>query len=410
MAEEAEKLSLRQVVENAFKSPREEDESDDEAGETAAEEAKAEPIVPEGEPEEAAEVDEAPAKAAQGEKDRDDKGRFKKNAGKKDAAPEREERPGQPIVPGEEEKPAAAAEPEKPAISPPRSWKPAAREEWNKLPRSVQEEAFRVDLLLRKGASELAQAKKQAEDHGKNWQQFQEKVRPYEHMIRAEGSEPLKAVENLLQTAAALRTAPPQQKAQLMAEMAIRYGGREIVPYLDKAIVAAVTGQGQRAPMQVQSQALQDPRVDLILQRLEEGKKLRETEAAQKKQQEDEAASGLLEQLDEDLEFFGDLRDEVDIILASWEAKGKTRIEGDDWDTLYRMAAQMNPEVYPLYQQRQAAAAAERARPVVQRAKVAASSVRSSPSIGGPATNGAGKRPSLREVVAQAMAKQSERL
>ena len=71
--------------------------------------------------------------------------------------------------------------------------------------------------------------------------EFQQVIAPYQHILQAEGAEPLRAVANLLQTAAALRTSPPGQRAALVADMVRTFGID--VEMLDQALAARLNGR-----------------------------------------------------------------------------------------------------------------------------------------------------------------------
>jgi hypothetical protein len=103
------------------------------------------------------------------------------------------------------------------SLKPPQNWKPTARAKWDQLPPEVQEEAVRVHNEVRKVMDEAAEAKKSGGAWG-------ETVRPYEAQIRAAGGSPQQYVGTLLQTAHALSYGHPQQKASIVAGLAMQFG------------------------------------------------------------------------------------------------------------------------------------------------------------------------------------------
>lgn len=261
--------------------------------------------------------------------------------------------------------PAAAAAPQgKPPPAPdaapvaelraPSSWKPAAREKWASVPPEAQQEILRLDKEVRQTMEQAAPAKRFA-------QEFQQTVAPFEGMIRAEGSTPLKAVSNLLQTAAALRTAPPAHKAQLVAGLVRTYG----IPI--EALDAALVGE-QPQGGQGQGQPFQDPRVDKLFARIEQAETQRTQ--AMRQQVDTELAS-----FTATAEFLDDVRDDMADLILMASQRGVALSLQD----AYNKAVAMNPELSKVLQQREAAKAAANAQASTQRTKAAASSVKSQP-------------------------------
>jgi hypothetical protein len=110
--------------------------------------------------------------------------------------------------PGAPPAPAAAAPPA--AVKAPQSWKPAAREAWAKMPpelrAALEPEVTRREKETAQVLEQTAQARHIAAAYG-------QVVGPYSAMIHSEGTSPPQFIGQLLQTAQALRTAPPGHKA-----------------------------------------------------------------------------------------------------------------------------------------------------------------------------------------------------
>lgn len=241
-----------------------------------------------------------------------------------------------------------------PEVKAPQSWKPAAREKWAALPPEVQQEAVRVDREVRQVMQEAAASRK-------FHQSFNEVFSPYMGMIQAEGSEPLQAMGRLLQTAAALRTAPPTHKAQLVAQMVKMYG----VPI--DALDAALAGQ---APPQGQAQGVDPTAIARQVHQsiMQDFQRQRSQAAAQNGHKEVAAFV-------EGKEFIEDVRETMADILDLRARQGiQTSLED-----AYKMALKLHPEVSGVIAQREAAKAAQSANVSTLRAKNAASSVRSQP-------------------------------
>ena len=100
---------------------------------------------------------------------------------------------------------------------PPASWKKDYHDVWQKADPKMQEYAWQREEQMRAGVEPLL-AKAQFADT------MQETIAPYLPTIQGMGLTPEKAVSALMQADYTLRTAPPQQKMQLFAQLAQSYG------------------------------------------------------------------------------------------------------------------------------------------------------------------------------------------
>lgn len=263
-------------------------------------------------------------------------------------------------------------------IKPPQSWKPAVRAKFAGLGRDIQAEIDRRER-------EISTALQQDAGARKGWQSFQAAVAPFEAMIRAEGSEPIAAVQSLLQTAAALRTGPADHKIRLLAGIVEGYG----IPK-DKLVRALGfgTGAGQPDSEQGQTQApadYRDSRVDQILGYLQQTQQQQSAAArAQAQRTVAEFAAGH--------EFYEDVRQDMADIIDVHSARGVELT----LEQAYNKAIRANDDVWEAIQQQKAAKDAEKANASTQRAKLAAASVRNQPT----AANGAAQSPdSIRDIL-----------
>lgn len=284
---------------------------------------------------------------------RDEKGRFAPKA-KVQETPQAAGQPSPdsaPPPPG----PAAAAPAPTPELKAPQSWKAGIREKWATLPAEVQQEVNRRER-------ETTIALQEASEARKGWQTFRETVAPFEAMIRAEKTEPMQAVANLLQTAAALRTAPPVHKAALIANMVKTFG----VPI--EALDQALAGQTPAANQPMQGE-YRDPRVDQLLAQLQGAQQQREQELHAKMASE-------LQAFQEKSEFFEDVRNDMATLMRAAELDKRDL----SLEQAYNAAIQMfHPDIAEILRQREAAKAATNAQASTARAKAASSSVRPSP-------------------------------
>ena len=102
-------------------------------------------------------------------------------------------------------------------LKPPSSWKPSMRDKFLTLPEDVQREVLRREVDISKGMEIAAESRKFK-------QEFDTHVAPYAAEIASRGVSAMDAFDNYLQTAYALRHAPMQEKASLVAGLINQYG------------------------------------------------------------------------------------------------------------------------------------------------------------------------------------------
>ena len=339
--------SLRDTLEDAY---RETEEPTHEEGADAAE------------PVPVAEAEEGRA--------RDGKGRF----AQKDGEAVRPESAADAQAPARRDEPGGETQPTLDRA--PQSWKPAAREEWAKVPPAVRAEVYRREQDVQQAFQQTAQERKLA-------QAFEQVYKPYEAMIRGEGSDPIRAFDHLLQTSYQLRTAQPVQKAQLVAGLIKQFNVD--VQTLDSCLV------GQMVPQQQQQrpQAPQDPRMDNLMQALQNIQRETTQKKAQSAQQE-------VAQFGQKHEFLDDVRDVMaDLIEVSANRGVELSMEG-----AYNQACMLTPEIKQVMEQREKARVAAASQQRAGRSRRAASSVAGSPA-GAPPSDG--KPLTRRDALVQAM-------
>lgn len=259
---------------------------------------------------------------------------------------------------------APATAPATPEMKPPQSWRGPAKETWAALPEAARVEVLRREKEINTQLAAVGEERKYA-------QSMRAAVAPFEAQIRAEGSTPERAVASLMQTALALRTAPPAHKAQLVAGMIADFG----VP-LD-GLVAAL--QGQPVPEQQRQPAQVDPRqlVAQVKQQLvQELSQQRESALVTRYTAETESfleaqpVHGL-----DGTDYGQEIREDMADIIERAAKRGSTIT----LEQAYSRAAREHPEVSKVLAQREAAAAAAKANASTRRARAASSSVRHSP-------------------------------
>lgn len=293
-----------------------------------------------------------------------------------------------PVAPKTETK-TKAPEPAKPTVTgapaagatetvkPPQSWKPLAREKWAALPAEVQQEVARREKEIASALSESAPAKRFQDE-------FRQTLAPYAPMLGQ--ADPIKTVGSLLQSAYVLNHAPAQQKAQLLARMVKQFGVD--VGALDEALQGVLQGQPAQAqapsqgapsavdPSQIAAQVRQQLMQEMGAQRV--------AEAAQSFQAESP-------------EFLEDLKPEIAGILKAGLAK--------DLKSAYNRALSMHrgdpqSEIGAVLRQREAAQQANAQQASTQRAKLAASSVKSQPAGAAAPQQAMDRREQLRAALA----------
>lgn len=250
---------------------------------------------------------------------------------------------------------AATPAPEQPKLKAPASLKPQEREAWESLPRVAQEAFIRREQEVTRGLQEAA-------EHKKNWERFNDSVRPYEALIRSTGQDPVAYTQQLYQTAYALQTGTPQQRAAIMAHLFKSYGVDvdQFANALNQT-ATAVPQQGQ-ASSSVDVQALVDQRIQQMAR-----------QAAVQRAAEEVAKFA------ETHEFANDesIRQTMAALI-----QGKIAANLED---AYDRAIRASPDHWAVIQQREAAAAAKANVASTQQKRAAAVSVRSTPAV--PATS-----------------------
>lgn len=337
------------------------DEAFAEKPEIAPEPVEAAP-EPAPEPVEAAEptetAEEKPART------RDEHGRFAKTEGEKPAKMKAETEPKpngkaaeipKPPAPVTSQTPAPEPGPTSLAMKAPQAWKPQAREEWAKVPASVQAEVQRREREVDAALKESAEARK-------SWAQMQQTIAPYAPILQAEGLHPVSAINDALQFATAMRTAPPGHKAQMLATLVRTFG----VPIdaLDAALAGQPVPEGAGAPPpQMQQQNV----AQLVQQQISA---MAERAAQERARHELESFTSTAEFMDHE-----PFKRFVGLVLEDAASRGVAMTLRQAYD----YAVGVHPDTAPVVRQREEAKRAATQNGATQRAKIAASSVKSSP-------------------------------
>lgn len=244
---------------------------------------------------------------------------------------------------------------EQPAsIKPPDSWTPAAKSKFAALDPDIQQEVMRREAEVHKGFTKQ-------DEHRTIGKSFSDVVSPYVPMIRAEGGEPIAAVQQLLQTAYNLRAANPAQKQDMFIGLAQQYGVD-----LNGVFQRLQGGQPQVDPQVYQ---LQQQLAELQRDRTQQSSAFEAQEQAQIHQTIDGFAS------DPKNVYFTNVKPEMAALLRDGRAQ--------DLQEAYDMACWARPDIRPLMLQQNEQQKQAESRSKAQRARAAGSSISGSPTGSG---------------------------
>ncbi len=243
----------------------------------------------------------------------------------------------------------------------PASWRPDVREHWGQLPEPVRAEIQRREVEVQRTLQESAEARK-------NYDAVMRTVAPYEAFIRAEGSNPIQAIDNLMATAAKLRTGTAPELATMVAGIVNQFGigrfGNGFIQALDAALA------GQSPVVDPQAAAVEQ----VINQRLAPVQQmLTQFQQAQQAHQEREVqeAKSEVERFLDQAEFGNDVREDMADLMEAYSRRGQVLTLAD----AYKKACLMNDRVMGVLRARKQAQGAQVQTQAAQRAKAAAVSV-----------------------------------
>ncbi len=250
----------------------------------------------------------------------------------------------------------------------PASWKPEVREHWAQLPEGVRAEVARRESEVARTLQETAEARKTAEA-------VMRTIAPYEAFIKAENSNPLQAIDNLMSTAARLRTGTAPELATMVAGIVKQFGvgrfGNNFIEMLDSALA------GQQPQQDNQTAAVQQA-VQQQLAPVQQFMSQMQQFQARQEQQTRQAAQSEVGQFLTQAEFGEDVREDMADIIEMASRRGQQITLQD----AYQRACMMNPSVAKVMQQRQQAQTALQRGGVAQRARQAAVSVSGAAPVG----------------------------
>lgn len=269
---------------------------------------------------------------------------------------------------------------QQPEVKAPQSWTPAEREHWGKMSPEAQRAVQRREL-------EVQQALSRSADSRKFQDQFVRTIQPYAHLIRAQSSTPLQAVNNLMQTAAGLTTGTQPQKAAIVAEIISNYGVD--IQVLDDVLSKRPVQQGNTSPASIPQPVAE------ALKPIHQFMSQHEQARAQQIQQLNQQAESVVSQMAEQLPFFEDLREEMADAMEISASRGRIMTI----EQAHAMAVNMNPQIKKILDQRAKASRPQQDPNKIHRARKAGVSIKGAPNGGG---NGASKPSSRRAALSDA--------
>ena len=290
-------------------------------------------------------------------RERDEHGRFKARQAQAEAE--------QPEQQAEQDQQAEGVQPgPKPgprADRAPQAWRPDVREHWAQLPEAVRAEVHRREVEVQRTLQESAEARR-------NYDAVMRTIAPYEGFIRAENSNALQAIDNLMSTAARLRTGTAPELAQMVAGIVSQFGigrfGNGFVDMLDSALAGQTPRQD---PQQAAIEQVLNQRLAPMQQMFQQFQQAQETQ----RQRVVEKAHGEVAQFLDRAEFGDDVRQEMADLLELAHRRGQEMTLQD----AYQKACMINERVRSVIHGRQKAQGAQAQTQAVQRAKAAAVSV-----------------------------------
>ena len=243
----------------------------------------------------------------------------------------------------------------------PQAWRPETREHWGQLPEPVRAEIQRREVEVQRTLQESSEARKA-------YDAVMRTIQPYEAFIKAENSNPLQAIDNLMSTAARLRTGTAPELAQLVAGIVNQFGtgrfGNQFIELLD----GALAGQTPRVdPQQAAIDQVLNQRLAPVQQMLTQ---FQQAQLAQQQMVTQKAQSEVGQFLQR-AEFGEDVREEMADLLETAQRRGQELSLVD----AYKKACMLNDRVRSVLQGRAKARGAQTQTAVAQKARQAAVSV-----------------------------------
>ena len=285
------------------------------------------------------------------ERERDENGKFKA----------REQQPPQELQ-DQGMQPGPKSGPRQHADRAPQAWRPEVREHWAQLPENVRSEIQRRE-------SEHARFIQESSEARKSYEAIMRTIQPYEAFIRAENSNPIQAIDNLMRTGAQLRVGTPMEKANLVAGIVKQYGID--IGMLDNALAGMPV---QQDPQQAAIEQVLNQRLAPVQQMLTQ---FQQAQMAQQ-QQVTQAAQNEVADFLSKAEFAEDVREDMADLMETASRRGQNLSLVD----AYKKACLMNDNVRAVIAQRAKTQGAQQHTQAAQKARSTAVQVSGAAPVG----------------------------
>ena len=276
-------------------------------------------------------------------------------------------KPTVPVGPGAKPAPQAGTE----SLKAPPQWKPHVREQWNKLPREVQEEVLRREADNMRLIGSVGPKIRVADEVAQH-------LSPFVENLQARGVHPTQFVGDIFDTVKQLSFGDPQSKAEVIANIVQAYG-------VDLRTLDSVLSNRVRTPPEVHQARQTTAQAQAVIQQQRMLANQQHSHQADLEAEKHITAFGA----DPKHEFLSDVRD----LMADLLESGKVKTLED----AYSAAVWANPDTRKILLQREAQQRVSSKTQRAQAARRASSSISGSPNTPGAAL-GDGTR-SLRETL-----------
>lgn len=292
-----------------------------------------------------------PSEATPGEgRQRDETGKFAK-------------RPEEGMQPGPKSEPRQQREERAP-----QSWKPETRQHWQALPAEVRSEIARREGEFTRVMQETAEARRFSDAVMKT-------IAPYEMFIKAENSNPIQAIDNLMSTAARLRTGTAPEIAGLVSQLVQQFGVGRFGPGFIEALDQALVGQTPKEdPREVQIRRQLEQEIAPVKQFMNQFQQMQQHQEMQMQA----AAGNEVGSFLANHEFAMDVKDDMADLIELAQKRGREM----SLEEAYERACRAHPSIGKIFAKRDQSSQAQSTNQVAQRARSASVSVSGAPARG----------------------------
>jgi hypothetical protein len=268
----------------------------------------------------------------------------------------------------------------------PQSWKPETRQHWQTLPPEVRGEIARREGEFARAMQETSEARRFSDAVMKT-------IAPYEMFIKAENSNPIQAIDNLMSTAARLRTGTAPEIAGLVSQLVNQFGVGRFGPGFIEALDQALVGQTpQQDPREVAMRRQLEQEIAPVKQFMSQFQQMQQMQEQQMQEKAGNEVSNFLA----NQEFAMDVKEDMADLIELAAKRGREM----SIEEAYERATRAHPSIGKILSKRDQATTAQSQTQVAQRARSAAVSVSGAPSVGS-SSSGAND---LRSVIESAFA------